>query len=72
MRTNAKSTIYLSDFLTVPMPLRASSRRALRRKLKSRRILWALLPYLAEGLLILLALTLTLLGAGLVALGLQG
>lgn len=60
MRTTTKNnTIYLSDYLAVPMPRRARSRRALQRKIKNRKILWQLLPYLvnAAGIAALLLLT---------------
>ena len=57
MRTN-ETTIYLSDYLSVPMPKHARSRKALRRKYQTRKILWQLLPVLvnALGIAILLGL----------------
>lgn len=57
MRTN-DTTIYLSDYLAVPRPKRARSKKALRRKYQTRKILWQLLPVLvnALGIAILLGL----------------
>ena len=71
MRTTTNNTIYLSDYLTVPMPRRARSRRALRRKIRNRQILWQLLPYLvnAVGIAALLLLTVFGLTICVVALG---
>ena len=70
MRTT-QTTIYLSDYLTVPMPRKARCRQALRRKRRTRAILWQLLPYLinAVGILVLLLLTVFGLTICVVALG---
>lgn len=70
MRTT-NNTIYLSDYLTVPMPKKARSRRALRRKIRNRQILWQLLPVLvnAIGIAVLLCLTVFCLTICAVALG---
>lgn len=72
MRTTiTNNTIYLSDYLAVPIPRRARSRQALLRKIRNRQILWKLLPYLvnAVGIAALLLLTVFGLTICVVALG---
>lgn len=64
------NTIYLSDFFAVPMPQRAASRQDYLKKIKNRRILWALLPYLFEAVGILIVLVLTIAGITVCMLGL--
>lgn len=68
----ATNTIYLSDYFTVPMPQRATSHQDYLRKIKTRRILWGLLPYFVEAAGILIVLTLTIAGIAVCALGLGG
>lgn len=68
----ATNTIYLSDYFTVPMPQHAASHQDYLRKIKNRRILWGLLPYLVEAAGILIVLTLTIAGITVCALGLGG
>lgn len=70
MRTN--ENIYISDLLAVPMPKHATSHRDFLRRIRNRRILWALLPYLGEALLGLLACGLTVAGITTLAVGLGG
>lgn len=70
MRAN-ENTIYLSDYFTVPMPQKASSHQDYLKKIKSRRILWALLPYVLEAIGILIVLVLTLVGLTACGLGLS-
>ena len=72
MRTNAKPTIYISDFFTVPMPTREVSRREYLRKLKVRRVLWALLPYCLEAAALMLALAIIIVGISFFVVGLGG
>lgn len=64
------NTIYLSDYFTVPMPQHASSHQDHLRKIKNRRILWGLLPYLVEAVGILIVLGLTIVGITVCGLGL--
>ena len=66
------NTIYLSDYFTVPMPQKAASHQDYLRKIKNRRILWALLPYLFEAVGILIMLILTIVGVAICTLGLGG
>lgn len=68
----ATNTIYLSDYLTVPMPQHAASHQDYLRKIKNRRILWGLLPYFVEAAGILVVLALTIAGIAVCALGLGG
>lgn len=70
MRAN-ENTIYLSDYFTVPMPQKASSHQDYLKKIKSRRTLWALLPYVLEAIGILIVLVLTLVGLTVCGLGLS-
>ena len=51
----ATNHVYVSDLFTVPMPKHAASPEDFRRKLLIRRVVWAMLPYLREGCLFLLA-----------------
>ncbi len=69
MRTN---NIYLSDLLTVPMPKHASSHRDFLRRIRNRRILWALLPYVGEALVCLATGSLTVVGIMTLMVGLGG
>lgn len=63
MRTHStNNTIYLSDYLAMPMPRRARSRRELRRKLRNRQIIWLILPYLVNAIGIAALLLLTVFG----------
>lgn len=70
MRTT-NHTIYISDYLTVPVPRKARNKQALKRKLRNRQILWSMLPFLvnAIGISILLLLTVFGLTICVVALG---
>lgn len=52
MKANSKN-IYLSDLLAVPMPKHAASHEDYLRKIKIRRIVWGLLPYVVHGLAIM-------------------
>lgn len=70
MRTN--NNIYLSDLLTVPMPKHATSHRDFLRRIRNRRILWALLPYIGEALVGITTLCLTLGGIMTLMVGLGG
>jgi hypothetical protein len=70
MRT--RETIYLSDYLSVPTPKHASSRRAYFRKIRSRQLLWFLLPYLVQGVLFLAAAGMTMVGITVLLCGLGG
>ena len=69
MRTT-EHTIYLSDYFTVPMPFPAATRQKYLRKIRKRRILWALLPYLLKGIGILALLWATMAGFTICAIGL--
>lgn len=60
--TTTNNTIYLSDYLSMPIPQRARSRRELRRKIKSRQFLWRLFPYLVNAVGIAALLLLTVFG----------
>ena len=51
----ATNHVYVSDLFTVPIPKHAASPEDFRRKLLIRRVVWAMLPYLLEGCLFLLA-----------------
>lgn len=66
------STIYLSDLLSVPMPKHAVSHADYIRKVKNRRILWALLPYLVRGLCIACFLCLSMAGLTVMVVGIGG
>ena len=70
MRTT--NTIYLSDLLSVPMPRRAASHEEYLRKIRNRRILWALLPYIVRGLVIAVSLMLAMSGLTVMFLGMGG
>lgn len=73
MRTNTvKNTVYLSDFFSVPMPAHASSHQEYLRKIRNRRIVWALLPYCIEAACLLLLLCLTVAGLSIFVLSLGG
>lgn len=63
------STVYLSDLLSVPMPQKAASHEDYLRKIKNRRILWALMPYLLEGAGAILMVSLTVAGVIVFAVG---
>ena len=69
MRTTG-NTVYLSDYFTVPMPQHAVSHKDFLRKIRNRRILWGLLPYLVEAVGILIMLGLTIVGIAVCTLGL--
>lgn len=69
---NHNTTIYLSDFFTVPMPQKAISHRHYLQKIKRRRILWALLPYLVEAVGILTLIFLMVAGMIVCTIGLGG
>jgi hypothetical protein len=70
MRT--RETIYLSDYFSIPSPKRASSRRAYFRKLRNRQLLWFLLPYLIQGILILITAGMTMVGLTVLLCGVGG
>lgn len=72
MRTSSKNTIYLSDYFTVPMPTHASSHQDYLRKIKNRKILWALLPYCIQAVGLLLVLTMAVVGISVFALSFGG
>lgn len=71
MRTT-NHTIYLSDYLTVPVPRKARTRQALRRKIRNRRILWNMLPFLVNAIGIFLLLVLMVFGLTVCAVALGG
>lgn len=64
------NTIYLSDLLSVPMPKRASSHAEYLKKIRNRRILWALLPYMARGIVISVSMMMIMSGLTVMVLGL--
>ena len=70
MRTT--NTVYVSDLLSMPMPRRAASHQEYLKKIRNRRILWALLPYLVRGLVIAVSLMLTMSGLTVMVLGMGG
>lgn len=70
MRTG--KNIYLSDYLSVPMPRSATSHDDYLRKLRNRRILWALLPNLMQAALALMAAMLTMALVTVLFIGLGG
>lgn len=70
--TTTNNTIYLSDYLAMPMPKHARSRRALRRKIRTRQLLWQLLPYLVNAAGIAALLLLTIFGLTICAVALGG
>lgn len=70
MRTT--NTVYLSDLLSVPMPRHAASHEEYLKKIRNRRILWALLPYLVRGLVIAVSLMLIMSGLTVMVLGMGG
>lgn len=70
MRTN--NNLYISDLLTVPMPKHATSHSDYLRRVKNRRIVWGLLPYLIEAVAILIFTGLTVFGISALVLGLGG
>jgi hypothetical protein len=65
-----QSTIYLSDYFTLPQPLGAETQADYRRKLRHRKLVWALLPRVLEAVGLLAMVGLMLLGATVCALGL--
>lgn len=70
MRTT--NTVYVSDLLSMPMPRHAASHQEYLKKIRNRRILWALLPYLVRGLVIAVSLMLTMSGLTVMVLGMGG
>lgn len=70
MRTN--NNFYISDLLTVPMPKHATSHQDFLRRIRNRRILWALLPYIGEALVGITTCSLTVFGIMTLMLGLGG
>lgn len=70
MRTN--KNIYISDLLSVPMPKHATSHRDFLRRIQTRRILWATLPYLGEGIVAGLCCGGTIVGIIMLTLSLGG
>lgn len=70
MRTT--NTVYLSDLLSLPMPRRAASHEEYLKKIRNRRILWALLPYMLRGLVMAASLMLAMSGLTVMVLGLGG
>ena len=67
MRSN---NIYLSDMLAVPTPKPGISRREYRKKLRNRTLLWAVLPYLAEAVILTAAVILLMGGLSILLCGL--
>lgn len=70
MRTN--NNFYISDLLTVPMPKHATSHQDFLRRIRNRRILWALLPYIGEAIVGIITCSLTVFGIMTLMLGLGG
>ena len=70
MRTT--NTVYVSDLLSMPMPRHAASHQEYLKKIRNRRILWALLPYLVRGLVIAVSLMLAMSGLTVMVLGMGG
>lgn len=66
------NNIYISDLLTVPMPKHATSHQDFLRRIRNRRILWALIPYIGEALVGLTTCGLTVFGIMTLVLGLGG
>ncbi len=67
MRSN---NIYLSDMLAVPAPKPGISRQEYRKKLRNRKLLWAVLPYFVEAVILTIALILLMGGASILLFGL--
>ena len=67
---HTEQTVYLSDILTIPMPSRAASRKAYRRKLTNPKLLWFLLPWILEALALLALIAITMTGVGVFAVSL--
>ena len=72
MRTNNKQTVYLSDLLTVPMPTQASSHAEYLRKIRIRRLMWAILPGCMEAIGLILLVLLTIFGISVCAISMGG
>lgn len=70
MRTN--NNIYISDLLAVPLPKHANSHEDFLRRIRNRRILWALLPYLGQALLGIVLCCLVAGGSMMLMVGLGG
>ena len=70
MRTT--NTVYVSDLLSMPMPRHAATHQEYLKKIRNRRILWALLPYLVRGLVIAVSLMLAMSGLTVMVLGMGG
>ncbi len=69
MRSN---NIYISDFLSVHTPRKAASRQEYLRQLMLRRLLWAIIPYLGQALVAIIACGIMFLGIMALSLGLGG
>ena len=67
-----KTTYYISDLFTVPTPKATGPRRDYRRKLRNRKILWALLPYVLQGLFFIAATAIIMGSFTMLAYGLGG
>ena len=72
MRTGLKRNIYLSDFLAYPIPAHVASGEAFLRKLRNRRILWAILPGLLETAAFLTLVLAVTFGLSVCAIGFGG
>lgn len=68
----ATNTIYLSDILAVPMPKTAVSHEDYLRKVRNRKLMWSLLPYLVRGIVIAGFLMLSMGGLTMMAIGFGG
>lgn len=69
MRNN---NIYISDLLSVHTPRKATSQQEYLRQMACRRLLWALLPYLGQALLGILACGILFFGVMALSLGMGG
>ncbi len=67
MRSNY---VYLSDYLAVPAPKSVMSRKTFRKKLQKRKLLWSVLPYAAEAVLLTPVIVILMAGASLILCGL--
>lgn len=72
MRTGLKRNIYLSDYFAYPIPTHAASGEAFLRKLRNRRILWAILPGLLETAALLTLVLAVTFGLSVCAIGFGG
>lgn len=69
MRNN---NIYISDLLSIHTPRKTTSQQEYLRQMACRRLLWAIIPYLGQALLAIIACGIMFLGVMALSLGFGG